>query len=318
MIRYSIFGDAMKKKFISKKRRKKFHYKFLFFLLIFIISIYITFQILLKSSVEITDKEFVQILLSNTYSNKESTMEKIIAKIAKDYSPVNLLITNYYDLVTPKNNTKKVAQGEKTYNIYIYNTHQTEEYAPNSFLEGQVKPTVMMASYIMEDVFNKNSYSTLVEERSISEILKNNNWKYYKSYDASRIYLEDAKKNNPSIEYFIDVHRDSLKKDKTTVEIENKSYAKTIFLIGTENPNYQENLSFVTEINNILNEKYPNLSKGIYQKGGDGVNGVYNQDNSNHTILIEIGGPENTTDEVLNSTLAFCEAFLEVISKNEG
>ena len=283
----------MKKKFISKKRKRRLKYKFLFFLLIFILSIYITFQILLKSSIKINDKDFVKIILSNSYSKKNNTINELVKKIKKDYSPVNLLMT-------------------------IYNTHQTEEYAPNTFLEGQVKPTVMMASYIMEDVFIKNGYSTLVEERSISEQLKNNNWKYYKSYDASRIYIDDTKKNNPTIEYFIDVHRDSLPKDKTTVEINNKSYAKTIFLIGTENPNYQENLDFVTRINNILNEKYPNLSKGIYQKGGRGVNGVYNQDNSKHTMLVEIGGPDNTTDEVLNSTLAFCDAFLEVISKNEG
>ena len=308
----------MKKKFISKKRKKRLKYKFLFFLLIFLLSIYITFQILLKSSVKINDKDFVKIILSNSYSKKNNTINELVKKIKKDYSPVNLLMTNYYDLVIPKKKTTKVIKKNNDFKIYIYNTHQTEEYAPNTFLEGQVKPTVMMASYIMEDVFIKNGYSTLVEERSISEQLKNNNWKYYKSYDASRIYIDDTKKNNPTIEYFIDVHRDSLSKDKTTVEINNKSYAKTIFLIGTENPNYQENLDFVTKINNVLNEKYPNLSKGIYQKGGRGVNGVYNQDNSKHTMLVEIGGPDNTTDEVLNSTLAFCAAFLEVISKNEG
>lgn len=308
----------MKKKFISKKRKRRLKYKFLFFLLIFLLSIYITFQILLKSSIKINDKDFVKIILSNSYSKKNNTINELVKKIKKDYSPVNLLMTNYYDLVIPKKKTTKVIKKNNDFKIYIYNTHQTEEYAPNTFLEGQVKPTVMMASYIMGDVFIKNGYSTLVEERSISEQLKNNNWKYYKSYDASRIYIDDAKKNNPTIEYFIDVHRDSLSKDKTTVEINNKSYAKTIFLIGTENPNYQENLDFVTRINNILNEKYPNLSKGIYQKGGRGVNGVYNQDNSKHTMLVEIGGPDNTTDEVLNSTLAFCDAFLEVISKNEG
>ncbi len=308
----------MKKKFISKKRKRRLKYKFLFFLLIFLLSTYITFQILLKSSIKINDKDFVKIILSNSYSKKNNTINELVKKIKKDYSPVNLLMTNYYDLVIPKKKTTKVIKKNNDFKIYIYNTHQTEEYAPNTFLEGQVKPTVMMASYIMEDVFIKNGYSTLVEERSISEQLKNNNWKYYKSYDASRIYIDDTKKNNPTIEYFIDVHRDSLPKDKTTVEINNKSYAKTIFLIGTENPNYQENLDFVTRINNILNEKYPNLSKGIYQKGGRGVNGVYNQDNSKHTMLVEIGGPDNTTDEVLNSTLAFCDAFLEVISKNEG
>lgn len=309
----------MKKKFISKKRRIRFKYKFLFFLFIFLLSIYITFQILLKSSVKINDKDFVKIILSNSYNKKNSTISEIVKQIEKKYSPVDLLITSYYDLKVPVKTVKKeIKKKNDDFKIYIYNTHQTEEYAPNSFLEGQVRPTVMISSYIMEEVFGKNGYNTLVEERSISEQLKNNNWKYYKSYDASRIYMDDAKKNNPTIEYFIDVHRDSLSKDKTTIEINNKSYAKTIFLIGTENPNYQENLDFVTKINNILNEKYPNLSKGIYQKGGAGVNGVYNQDNSKHTMLVEIGGPDNTTDEVLNSTLAFCDAFLEVISKNEG
>ena len=101
-------------------------------------------------------------------------------------------------------------------------------------------------------------------------------------------------------------------------EINGKSYAKTIFLIGLENDNYNENLEFTTKINDKLNEKYPNLSKGIYKKGGEGVNGVYNQDNSKYTILLEIGGPENNTTEVLNSTLAFADCFMEVISTNEG
>ena len=101
------------------------------------------------------------------------------------------------------------------------------------------------------------------------------------------------------------------------VDINGKTYAKTIFLIGLENENYQENLAFTEEIKNLMNTKYPGLSKGIYKKGGEGVNGVYNQDFSNRTILIEIGGYENTPSEVLNSVLAFSECFMEVIEKDE-
>ena len=81
--------------------------------------------------------------------------------------------------------------------------------------------------------------------------------------------------------------------------------------------NYQENLAFTEKINNKLNEKYPNLSKGIYKKQGKGVNGVYNQDFSPYTILVEMGGPENKIDEVLNTSLAFAECFLEVIDEYE-
>ena len=142
-----------------------------------------------------------------------------------------------------------------------------------------------------------NGY-TITEERSIREVLNLNSWNYAASYKASRIYMEDVKKEYPSLKYFIDLHRDSLKKDKTTIQIGDKSYAKIIFLIGLENVNYQKNLAFTEEINNKIGEKYPGLSKGIYKKGGAGVNGVYNQDFSPYTILIEIGGCENTTSEV--------------------
>jgi stage II sporulation protein P len=76
-----------------------------------------------------------------------------------------------------------------------------------------------MVNYILEDIFNNNSYKTLVEEGSIKEILNKNNWKYSSSYKASRQFLDKAKKNNPSLKYFIDIHRDSLKKERTTISI---------------------------------------------------------------------------------------------------
>ena len=75
-------------------------------------------------------------------------------------------------------------------------------------------------------------------------------------------------------------------------------------------------MEFTEKINNKINEKYPGLSKGIYKKGGEGVNGIYNQDFSPYTILIEIGGFESGTIEVLNTSLAFAECFMEVIKKH--
>lgn len=315
----------MKKRFYSPKVKKRKGKK-LFFFMMFIFGIYISFKILDDSKIEINDKDLVLVLLKegNSFSNNDhGTINKIFSSILSFYKePTKLLATSNSDLVE-KYETKKVSKEEEVVVdveplIYIYNSHQTEEYAPSSFLEYSVNPTVMMADYIMEEIFSKNKLTSLVEERKVKDILTENGWNYSYSYEASRILMEEAKKNNPSLKYFVDVHRDSLKKDKTTVEINDKSYAKTIFLIGLENPRYEQNLSFTSKINDKLNEKYPGLSKGIYKKGGTGVNGVYNQDFSEYTILIEIGGPENTTGEVLNSTLAFAECFMEVISENEG
>ena len=184
---------------------------------------------------------------------------------------------------------------------------------PTSFVEYSVRPTVEMNNYILEEKFEKEGFTTYVEEERIKEILNKNNWNYAGSYLASRTLLEKRKQEHPSLKYFIDVHRDSLPKSRTTVTINKKDYATILFIVGLENKNYQENLSFTEKINNKLNEKYPNLSKGIYKKEGEGVNGVYNQDFSPRTILVEMGGPENSIEEVLNTSLAFSDCFLEVI-----
>ena len=176
----------------------------------------------------------------------------------------------------------------------------------------------MSADYIIKDIFDKNNINTIVEEENINNVLHANNLNYNGSYRASRILMEKAYQNNSSLKYFIDIHRDSLTRDKTLVEINGKKYAKILFLIGLENSNYNDNLIFTESINNKLNQKYPNLSKGILKKGGVGVNGVYNQDFSKYTILVEIGGYQNSLDEVMNSAVAFSDVFMEVINENKG
>ena len=130
--------------------------------------------------------------------------------------------------------------------------------------------------------------------------------------------MEESKKKYPSLAYFIDIHRDSLEKDRTTVQIGDKYYAQVLFIIGLENENYRENLDFTEKIVKKMDEKFPSLCKGIYKKAGIGVNGIYNQDFSPRTILIEIGGFENTTTEVMNTTVAFSQCFLEVLHEENS
>lgn len=316
---YIQLGDLMKRIKILRKPKKR--NKHIISLFLFIIIIYILFQTLDSIPLKIGNKKYVSILLEKTtYSKKESLL-----KLTKDYlkniyqNPTKYLLQNQSKLIKEKK-IKPVINLIKDDSplIYIYNSHQTEEYSPSSFLEYSVNPTVTMVNYILENKFKEQNYSTIVEEASIKEILNKNAWKYSSSYKASRLLLEQRKIETPTLKYFIDVHRDSLKKDRTTVVINDKSYAKILFIVGLENSKYQNNLNFTTEIDNCLNEKYPALSKGIYKKSGAGVNGVYNQDFSPFVILVEMGGYENTTTEVLNSSLAFSECFLEVIKTYES
>lgn len=277
------------------------------------LGIFLSFKQLESSKLKINNKEFSKLIIDNTYTYNSNILKQAINYVVDNNNPIKLMNNEYTKYLS--NVEEPVITEETLPLIYLYNSHQTEEYKASTYAEFSVNPTVIMNNYILEDIFNKNGYKTIVEENSIKEILNNNNWNYTYSYKASRQLLENSIIKYPSLKYFIDIHRDSLPHDKTTISINNKDYAKVIFLIGLENPKYQENLEFTEKINNKMNELYPGLSKGIYKKGGPGVNGVYNQDFSPYTILIEIGGYENTTNEVLNTTIAFSKCFMEVINE---
>ena len=305
----------MRKRIRTHKKKKK-SFLFMIFFFLFLLGIFLSYYKLNKSKIILKDNFIISFLKKHTLEFDDSSIIKDIIKYGKEKSnPIKMIYNNYSIDSLKKENYKNEEKEEIKPLIYIYNTHQGEEYSPSNYIEFSINPTVMMNDYILEDVFSKKKIGTVVEEASIENILKENNWKYYNSYKASRLLLEEAKKKYPSLEYFIDVHRDSLTRDKTTIMIGDKSYAKILFIVGLENKNYQRNYEFTEKISNKLNEKYPNISKGIYKKSGVGVNGIYNQDFSSHTILIEIGGYENTTVEVLNSTLAFGECFMEVINE---
>lgn len=265
-------------------------------------------------NIEITNKDFINILVDYSLpKTKKELSYKLLTSKLINYKENTL---NYLNKNLRQKKTIPVIKEEsKDPLIYIYNTHQTEEYETSTILDYSIKPTVTITNYILEEIFNKNKLYTYVEESNIKEILNKNSWNYSYSYKATRILLEQRKQEYPTLKYFIDIHRDSITKDKTTIHINDKSYAKILFLIGLENPNYQENLSFTEKLNNLINQKYPNLSKGIYKKGGPGVNGVYNQDFSKYLILVEMGGYQNTPIEVLNSSLALAECFMEVINE---
>ena len=261
-----------------------------------------------KKEIIENNKTIVDFVLKNSF--QETNVLKRISTIPISWEKSVLLLKKDYQSLEKKQ--ENVEEGPL---IYLYNSHPTEEYQPETIGEYALNPGVTMNNYILEDIFEKNGYNVYVEEESVKEILNKNNWNYASSYEASRILLEKRKEEYTSLKYFIDIHRDSLDHERTSIEIQERSYAKLLFIVGLENKNYEENLRFTEKIQQRLEEEYPNLSKGIYKKEGEGVNGVYNQDFSGRTILVEIGGYENTTVEVLNTSLAFAKCYLEVINE---
>lgn len=200
--------------------------------------------------------------------------------------------------------------------VYIYNTHQTEGYQKSNNASYNITPSVLMAGYILRESLNDLGVPTLVETNDITEILRVHNWKYKYSYAASKLLLQDAIEKNKSLKYFIDLHRDSMSHEITTTQINGKSYAKVLFVIGKDHENYEENLKMANAINDYLKNINPNLTRGISLKGGSGVNGIYNQDVSPNAILIELGGQYNNITEI-NNTIGILSKAIHAYVKGE-
>lgn len=311
------------------KRKIIIKYKNIFLIFFIVIMFFFSIKLFLKIKIFKSNEEFIlNILEKSNYHDNTKILEKTINYIYDIdlKKPVTLVenMFNYkgdetYDyevLSTISKHIKNDKSNEvKKPRVYIYNSHQLENYSNSNFEVYNITPNVMVASYLLKEKLEENNIQAIVEEANFNDYIKQNNWDYNYSYKASRYYLEESIKKHSSLEYFIDIHRDAINHDSSTILIGDKAYAKVLFVAGLENSNYEKNLSLMANINDRINSMYPGLSRGIVKKSGPNVNGVYNQDVSPNAILIEIGGYENKIEEVYNTVLIISKILGEIINE---
>lgn len=328
----------MKLKNNKIKTGKKIKYILIFFLTYFVFGY--TFYNSFKNNSEVINEKYINYLLSNGNAFNENgyKIPKIINKtinfilridFSKPTSIFNGSILGYDYQEEDENQDLEKLKAISSYIsdpnkvdinnplIYIYNSHQLENYNNDGLSIYGITPNVLMASYLLKEKLNEKGLSTIVEDTNITEFLELNKWDYSYSYKASRIFILDKKNTYNSLKYYIDIHRDSVHKDLTSVKINNKVYARILFVIGLEHKNYGANLKFAQELNALFEKKYAGLSRGILKKEGPNVNGIYNQDISDKAILIEVGGVDNNIDEVINTINAISDVLDIYIGEHE-
>lgn len=202
--------------------------------------------------------------------------------------------------------------------IYVYNTHQTEEYKSNYLEHYNISSNVLIASNILKEYLSNYNLETIVENNDLISLRNSMNLSYGSSYRVSRIALEEAYKNNNSLKYFIDLHRDSGSYSKTTLYYNGDNYAKILFVVGLDNPNHRYNLNIVNILSDKINLEVEGLSRGVIEKSGKGVNGIYNQDFNSNVMLIEVGGENNNIEEVSNTLKVFAKVLKNYIEENKN
>lgn len=332
----------------TPKARKLIKIKYLIYVVLIYLSFTYTFYYSMKNNDKINNQEFINFLLTGGKVDNISdfkltnlvnkTMDFILnIDISNPSSILNtsILSQNKLKLDTIKlehnddySNVEELKEISKYIEdpnpidinnpiIYIYNTHQLENYNNKNLDIYGITPNVLMASYIMREKLNKLGISTIVEDTNIYEFLNINGWDYSSSYKATRLLILDKINKYSSLKYLIDIHRDSVSSELTTISIEDKRYAKVLFVVGLEHDNYEDNLKIANDINDLINKYYPKLSRGILEKQGAGVDGVYNQDLSSNSMLIEVGGVDNNIEEVFNTIEALVNILNYYISGEE-
>jgi len=202
--------------------------------------------------------------------------------------------------------------GEKV--VFIYHSHNRESWFPE-LKEGTKDPTsatknITLLGKRLSEKLSDQGIGALTSSTDYPTAIKKYDWVL--SYKYSKKTVMDAMAGNKKLTYFFDIHRDSQPKKYTTATINGKSYAKVMFIVGQGNPNWRKNESFANQIHAALEKDYPGISRGIWGKTAANGNGEYNQSLSPNSIVVEVGGIDNTLEESYRTI----DALAKVIAKH--
>ena len=143
---------------------------------------------------------------------------------------------------------------------------------------------------------------------------------YNGSYDRAAVAVKEYLAQYPDIQLILDVHRDGIQRDTTTIvkpatEIDGEPAAQIMILCGSDPGvgDWGENLRTAAAVTNLLESRYPTLTRPIYFSTGR-----YNMDLSGGTILLEFGSQANTLEEALTSARLAGQALGEWLQELAG
>ncbi|WP_246942429.1 stage II sporulation protein P [Bacillus pinisoli] len=248
----------------------------------------------------------------------ESSPPMEVLLTEREMAQEELAILNEEKVKTPVTPHSKEA-------IFIYHTHSYESYFPllglenmeNASRASDSKTNIILIGELLGNKLEENGINTIVDKTNMGSVLKERGWTTSRAYTVSREIVKSAMGGVEKPAYYLDIHRDALRKDQTTVSINNVPYAKVAFVIGEENPDFEQNAAFALKLHQYLEEKYPGLSRGLIGKQGSDVNGVYNQDLTPHSLIVEMGGVDNNMEELTHAVEALADAISDYYWKAE-
>ncbi|MDF2548131.1 MAG: hypothetical protein K0R93_3029 [Anaerosolibacter sp.] len=210
----------------------------------------------------------------------------------------------------PAKMPQKIKLDDKKPTIFIFHTHATESYLPESggnfhSLENR-KYTVRQVGDQLEEHLLKKGYK-LIHDDTVHD-----HPSYEQSYIRSLETLTRNLKEQPSLKIVLDVHRDAVMNQaqaNNTISIKGEKVAKFQLILGGKNDNYEQLKTFADYFYAKSESMYPGLAKKTLMKDY----AKFNQYNSDYYLLIEIGNISNHTDEAIRTAKYVAEIMDSVI-----
>jgi len=228
------------------------------------------------------------------------------------------VISNNFNNLQERNSSSLSTISNRDPLVYIYQSHNLESFYTESNTNDHNESyngtnNVTLVGDRLSQALKKKGINSIHDKTNIMAILKEKNLPFSETYKVSRISLEKALANNKTIKMVFDIHRDSQKRSVTTLKLDGKYYPRIAFIVSKSSGKYEENVKFAQLIHNKIEEKYPHLSSGVFVKNNPTEQDTYNQDVFGNSVLIEIGGTENTLDEEYRTVDVLSEIIKEIL-----
>ena len=220
--------------------------------------------------------------------------------------------------------------GEDAPFVLILHTHGTEAYSPHladaydsaeSFRSLDAEAGVVSVGREMKRVFESHGIGT-VHIETMFDAESFNDAYYFAAQEIRRVMRE-----NPSITYFFDVHRDAMVDSAgaalrpispSTSTVDGVSAAQIMLVVGTDHAGsghtlWEENFSFALKLQKASLEFDPDLMRPLNLRSPS-----FNQQYSAQSLLVEIGSAANSVLEARLAGMIFAEAASRVIEGFAG
>jgi stage II sporulation protein P len=209
--------------------------------------------------------------------------------------------------------------------VLVLHTHGTESYAAEGeisyetdygFRSDDIKQNVVAVGKAMSEELNKCGVPT------IHCIVMHDKESYLNSYKRAAETINFYLDKYPSIVCILDIHRDALQNSNsdilrpiTAVEYNGKTEtaAQIMAVVGSDymgaiHPKWRDNLVLALKLKNILDLRYPDLSRPINLRGA-----AFNQQFAPLSLLLEIGSTGNTLAESIQSGVIIADTLAGVL-----